>query len=157
MKGDWRRDPIGSALRGENPMVLAKMKSGFAVIGDTQFLPGYCLLLAYPRVESLNRLSLERRRDFLFDMSLIGDAVEQVCRPIRVNYSIYGNRDPFLHAHIFPRYDWEPEELKMHPVWRYPDEKWTDRRYQYNEEKHGELRKRLKEALLDGMKRAYRR
>jgi hypothetical protein len=51
VKGDWRRDRIGSALRGENPMVLAKMKSGFAVIGDTQFLPGYCLLLAYPRVE----------------------------------------------------------------------------------------------------------
>ncbi|GAA5345717.1 diadenosine tetraphosphate (Ap4A) HIT family hydrolase [Planifilum fimeticola] len=157
MTGDWRRDPIGSALRGENPMVLAKMKSGFAVIGNTQFLPGYCLLLAYPRVESLNRLSLERRQDFLLDMSLIGEAVEQVCRPKRVNYSIYGNKDPFLHAHIFPRYDWEPEELKPYPVWRYSDEKWTDRRYQYNEENHGELRKKLKEALMDGMKQAYRR
>lgn len=104
-----------------------KMKSGFAVIEDTQFLPGYCLLLAYPRVESLNRPSMERRRDFLFDMSLIGDAVEQVLRPKRINYSIYGNKDPFLHAHIFPRYDWEPEELKPYPVWRYPEEKWKDR------------------------------
>lgn len=78
------------------------MKSGFAVIEDTQFLPGYCLLLAYPRVESLNRPSMERRRDFLFDMSLIGDAVEQVLRPKRINYSIYGNKDPFCTPTSFP-------------------------------------------------------
>lgn len=43
---DWKKDRIGSALRGENPTVIARMKTGFAVIGDTQFLPGYCLLLS---------------------------------------------------------------------------------------------------------------
>jgi len=42
---DWRHDRIGSALRGENPLVMARMRSGFAVIGDTQHLPGYSLLL----------------------------------------------------------------------------------------------------------------
>lgn len=34
MSADWRRDRIGSAERGENPMVLARLRSGFAVIGD---------------------------------------------------------------------------------------------------------------------------
>jgi hypothetical protein len=39
-------DPsVVAALRGENPMVMARMPSGFAVIGDTQHLPGYSLLL----------------------------------------------------------------------------------------------------------------
>ncbi len=100
------------------------MKSGFAVIGDTQLLPGcYCAVGVSPG--GVAEPAEPGKAPDLFNMSLIGDAVEQVCRPIRVNYSIYGNRDPFLHAHIFPRYDWEPEELKMHPVWRYPDEKWT--------------------------------
>jgi hypothetical protein len=41
----WRDDRIGAAHRGENPMVMARMRSGFAVIGDTQHLPGYSLLL----------------------------------------------------------------------------------------------------------------
>ncbi len=36
----WKDDRIGSAHRGENPMVMALMRSGFAVIGDTQHLPG---------------------------------------------------------------------------------------------------------------------
>ena len=43
---DWRADRLGTARRGENPMVLVKMRSGYAVIGDTQFLPGYCVLLS---------------------------------------------------------------------------------------------------------------
>ena len=42
----WRLDRIGSALRGENPTVLARLPGGFAVIGDVQWLPGYCVVLS---------------------------------------------------------------------------------------------------------------
>ncbi len=35
-------------------------------------------------------------------MSLLGDAVQAVVKPRRMNYSIYGNTDAFLHAHVFP-------------------------------------------------------
>ncbi len=73
--GDWRYDRVGSAERGENPMVLARMRSGYAVIGDTQFLPGYCLLLASPWADKLTDLTLERRGEFLLDMSVLGEAV----------------------------------------------------------------------------------
>jgi hypothetical protein len=41
---NWRTDRVGSALRGGNPTVLRRMTAGFAVIGDVQFLPGYCLV-----------------------------------------------------------------------------------------------------------------
>ena len=50
---DWKKDRIASAHLGENPMVIAKMRSGFAVIGDTQFLPGYCVLLPLVKVSYL--------------------------------------------------------------------------------------------------------
>ena len=43
MSDDWRMDRIGSAQRAENPTVLRHLDAGFAVIGDTQFLPGYCV------------------------------------------------------------------------------------------------------------------
>jgi len=44
-KQSWRADRIRLALRGENPSVLRRLTHNFAVIGDAQFLPGYCVLL----------------------------------------------------------------------------------------------------------------
>jgi hypothetical protein len=44
----------------------------------------------------------------------------------RVNLEILGNTDPFLHAHVWPRYDWEPTEIVSKPVWLYPPENWSD-------------------------------
>jgi hypothetical protein len=58
---DWRDNRVGSALRGENPLVMARMRSGFAVIGDTQHLPGYSLLLTDdPSANHLTDLDWER-------------------------------------------------------------------------------------------------
>ncbi|MGE5579261.1 MAG: HIT family protein [Bacillota bacterium] len=148
---NWKDDRLESAVQGRNPTVLLRMKSGFAVIGDTQFLPGYCLLLAYPKVGSLNDLSLEQRADFLLDMSLLGDAIHAVCKPLRVNYEILGNTDPFLHAHISPRYAWEEESRRKSPVWLYPQRNWALDEYQFRPEKHGDLKERLTSALQDAM------
>ncbi|GIF13605.1 HIT family protein [Actinoplanes teichomyceticus] len=128
---DWRADRIGSAVRGHNPTVLARMPGGFAVIGDTQFLPGYCLLLtADPAVERLSDLPRAARTAFLDSMDRLGEAVERACASLdpafrRINLEILGNTDPYLHAHIWPRYEWEPPDLRRGPVWRYPPAQWT--------------------------------
>lgn len=149
---DWRADRIAAAERGANPMVLARMRSGFAVIGDTQFLPGYCVLLAAPRVEGLNDLTLDERADFLLDMTLLGDAIAAVCAPIvRLNYAILGNTDTYLHAHVFPRYAWEDPERLVWPPFNYPPEVWTSPEHAYSEDRHGDLRARLTEMLLQLM------
>lgn len=39
---DW----LALARSGENPLVMAKLGSGYLVFGDTQHLPGYCVLLS---------------------------------------------------------------------------------------------------------------
>lgn len=127
-------------------MVVARMKSGFAVIGDTQ-----CVLLGYPRVTGLNDLPAGARVDFLLDMSLVGDAIMSVCKPARVNYEILGNTDAFLHAHIFPRYHWEEESRRRAPVWLYPGDRWVLADYQYDEARHGEFKSRLTVALAKVM------
>jgi diadenosine tetraphosphate (Ap4A) HIT family hydrolase len=145
---DWRQDRIGSAERGENPTVLARMRSGFAVIGDTQFLPGYCLLLAAPTVEHLSDLPFAQRSVYLQDMGLLGEAIMRVCHPLRVNYEILSNYDHYLHAHLFPRYEWEPLARREHPVWLYPDSSLADPNAAYSEEGHGKLRQQLTEMLL---------
>lgn len=144
---DWKADRVGSAERGENPMVVARMKSGFAVIGDTQLLPGYCVLLAYPKVKDLRALPWQRRSRFLLDMSLIGDAIQTACNPARINYSIYGNTEQFLHAHVFPWYEWEPAERQPYPVWQHPAEMWRDAQHAYSDTAHRSLREKISAAL----------
>lgn len=100
MSHQWQSDRIGSAERGENPTVLCRMRSGFAVMGDTQFLPGYCVLLAAPQVTHLTDLSFTQRQTFLLDMSLLGEAIERMYQPRRINYEILGNTDAYVHAHV---------------------------------------------------------
>ncbi|MBP8533264.1 HIT family protein [Streptomyces sp. MK37H] len=135
MTGDWRMDRIEAALRGENPTVLRRLEPGFAVIGDVQFLPGYSVLLVdEPGVQRLSDLPKAKRLAFLSDMDQLGEAVERAGRRLdpdfrRVNLEILGNTDPFLHAHVWPRFEWEPAELAGKPVWLYPHERWSDERF----------------------------
>ncbi|MER7844314.1 diadenosine tetraphosphate hydrolase [Kitasatospora sp. NPDC096077] len=132
MVDDWRDDRIGSALNGTNPTVLRRLDAGFAVIGDVQFLPGYSVLLVdEPGVERLSDLPRGRRTAFLADLDRLGEAVERACRRRdpgfrRVNLEILGNTDAFLHAHVWPRYEWEGPEHVRRPVWLYPAENWRD-------------------------------
>lgn len=149
---DWREDRVGSALADGNPTVLSRLPGGFAVIGDVQFLPGYSVLITdRPGVDRLSDLPREERAHFLSSMDLLGEAVEQVCAARdaafrRVNLEILGNTDAFLHAHIWPRYDWEPAELVTRPVWLHPRENWSDPALRLSAE-HDGLRADLAAAL----------
>ncbi|MFD4140359.1 diadenosine tetraphosphate hydrolase [Streptomyces sp. NPDC058572] len=135
MTGEWRMDRIGAALRGENPTVLRRLESGFAVIGDVQFLPGYSVLLVdEPNVQRLSDLPRSKRLSFLSGMDRLGEAVERACRRLdpafrRVDLEILGNTDPFLHAHVRPRFEWEPADVVGAPVWLYPRDRWNDERF----------------------------
>lgn len=110
---------VDEARRGENPRVIAKMASGWAVLGDAQFLRGYSLLLPDPVVPHLNALAGAARTRFLDDMAALGDAVLKVTGAVRINYEMLGNLEPALHAHVFPRFADEPVELRTKPVWFY--------------------------------------
>ncbi|APY90012.1 diadenosine tetraphosphate hydrolase [Streptomyces alfalfae] len=135
MTDDWRTDRVGSALRGENPTVMRRLRAGFAAIGDVQFLPGYSVLLVDdPDVQRLSELPKAKRLTFLSDMDVLGEAVERACRRFdpafrRVNLEILGNTDGFLHAHVWPRFEWEPPDLVRLPVWLYGREHWHDERH----------------------------
>lgn len=119
---DW----LALARSGENPLVMAKLDSGYVVFGDTQHLPGYCVLLSdVDDADHLTDLPLPGQQKFLADMALLGQAVYNACSGYdpafrRVNYEILGNLYEHLHAHVHPRYSWEPQEFRHGPVARYP-------------------------------------
>jgi diadenosine tetraphosphate (Ap4A) HIT family hydrolase len=136
---------VERARRGELARVVARMASGWAVLGDPQILSGYCLLLPDPVVPHLNALEGEARRTFLDDMTRLGDAVLAVTGAERINYEILGNVEPALHAHVIPRYLSEPADRKKTPVWLHD---WSIAPA-FNLSEHGNLAKRIADALRE--------
>jgi diadenosine tetraphosphate (Ap4A) HIT family hydrolase len=105
------------ARNGQNPFVICKMKSGWLVIGDVQPLPGYCVFLADPLVESINALDAAARSQYSLDVIAAGDAVLASTDAYRINYETMGNAEPALHTHILPRYRDEPDGKRRKPAW----------------------------------------
>jgi diadenosine tetraphosphate (Ap4A) HIT family hydrolase len=110
---------VNAAREGREPRVIARLFSGWAVFGERQFVRGYLLLLPDPVVPNLNALGVRERTAFLGDMSRLGDALLKVTGAARINYAIFGNQDPALHAHVIPRYLDEPPALRAAQPWAY--------------------------------------
>lgn len=134
---------VEEARAGENPKVIARMRSGWAVMGDVQFVKGYSLLLPDPVVPDLNALQGQQRQQYLSDLVSLGDVLLKVTGALRINYEILGNLEPALHAHLFPRYPHEPENLRLKPVWFYD---WQQAPV-FNEAEHGTLRLEIHKQL----------
>lgn len=134
------------ALRaGTDPTFVARLASGWAVLGERQVLPGYCLLLPDPVVPTMNALKGAERAAFLADMAALGDAVLAATNAVRINYAIFGNQDPALHAHVIPRYQEEPAPYAASHPWAYD---WSQAP-PFDAEAHRDLRDRI-HAILGG-------
>jgi len=135
-----------AALRaGSDPTRLARLPSGWAVLGDPQVIAGYCLLLPDPVVPHLNALDGAARTQFLADMARLGDAVLAVTNAVRINYAMFGNVEPALHAHVIPRRLDEPANLVTAHPWAWD---WATAP-RFDAALHGALQERLRAALHD--------
>lgn len=110
---------VESCRAGNDPTVVARLRSGWAVMGQKQVLTGYCLLLPDPVVPHLNALERTQRDVFLCELGLLGDAVLAATGALRINYAIFGNVEPALHAHVHPRFIDEPEAMRTANPWGY--------------------------------------
>ncbi|HEY6645241.1 VOC family protein [Povalibacter sp.] len=110
---------VESCRRGDDPSVVTRMASGWAVMGRRQVLRGYCLLLPDPVVPHLNAFPAAAREQFMMDVSVLGEAVQRATGALRINYAIFGNLEPALHAHVHPRYVDEPEAMRTGNPWSY--------------------------------------
>lgn len=110
---------VAACRAGADPTVIGRLPTGWAVMGDPQVLRGYCLLLPDPVVPHLDALPPATQAAFLADMGRLGRAVFEVTRALRINYALFGNVEPALHAHVFPRYVDEPDALRTANPWGY--------------------------------------
>ena len=110
---------VAACRAGADPTMIARLATGWAVMGDPQVVTGYCLLLPDPVVPHLNALSPAAQAAFLADMARLGQAVLDLTGAIRINYALFGNVEPALHAHVFPRFATEPDDLWTANPWGY--------------------------------------
>ena len=108
-------------------------------MGDPQVLRGYSLLLPDPVVPDLNALPGVHRELFLADMARLGDAVLAATGAVRINYAMFGNVEPALHAHVLPRHADEPARFQAGHPWTYD---WN-RAPAYLAERDGPLQARI--------------
>jgi diadenosine tetraphosphate (Ap4A) HIT family hydrolase len=134
---------VSACRTGADPTLITRMPSGWAVMGDPQVLRGYCLLLPDPVVPHLNAMPPEAQSAFLADMAHLGHAVFALTGALRINYAIFGNVEPALHAHILPRYADEPDAMRTANPWGYD---WSCAR-RYDADRDGALRMALGERL----------
>lgn len=134
---------VAACRAGEAPGVVAHLPSGWAIMGNKQVLKGYCLLLPDPVVPHLNALEPPLRDQFMRDLGKIGDAVLKATQALRINYAIFGNLEPALHAHVHPRYADEPEEYRTGNPWNYD---WS-RAPSFDPEIHGALQANIAKLL----------
>ncbi len=132
---------------GGEPLQILRMRSGWAVLGAQQFLRGYSLLLPDPVVPHLNALTGLDRTAFLDDMAALGDAVLKATRARRINYALFGNAEPALHAHVIPRFDDEPETLRRAHPWSYD---WSIAP-RFNPAEQGRLLEAIRATLTSGV------
>ena len=134
---------VAACRAGTAPTLIARLPSGWAVLGDPQVLRGYCLLLPDPVVPHLNAMLPAAQQAFLADVARLGDAVLAVTQGVRINYAIFGNVEPALHAHVFPRRADEPAHLQQANPWGYD---WNAAP-RFDATRDAELLKRLRDAL----------
>jgi diadenosine tetraphosphate (Ap4A) HIT family hydrolase len=130
---------VDRCRRADYPAAVARLPSGWLVMGERQVLTGYCLLLPDPVVPHLNALPSAVRAQFLSDMANAGDALLTVTAALRINYALFGNVEPALHAHIFPRHAAEPEVTRTAQPWALD---WNAAP-RYSEAEHGALKRRI--------------
>ena len=108
---------VAACRAGTDQTLVAQLASGWVVMGDPQVITGYCLLLPDPVAPDLSALSPDGQIAFLADMARLGTALRELTGAVRVNYAIFGNLEPALHAHVFPRRASEPAGLRTAHPW----------------------------------------
>lgn len=121
------------------PAMVARLKSGWVIMAERQVFAGYCLLLPEPVVAHLNAMPSPSRDRFLSDMAAVGDAILASTSALRINYAMFGNLEPALHAHLFPRYADEPAATRTAHPWALD---WASAP-EYSEALHGDLKRRI--------------
>lgn len=112
---------------GSNPSLLCELDMSYAMLGENQGCPGWCVLLLKDHHEHVANLPLDKQLSLFDEVSRIAAAIRAVFPtsgkdglPPRINYECLGNLVPHIHWHIIPRHADDPDPTKA--VWHWPEQ-----------------------------------
>jgi diadenosine tetraphosphate (Ap4A) HIT family hydrolase len=97
------------AREGRNPYLIAEMDHTVFVVGDNQFHKGYTLVLLKDHVRELHELAPAVQLAQFSELMRATRAVQATFEPLKLNHACYGNTEPHVHWHVFPRYEDDPD------------------------------------------------
>jgi diadenosine tetraphosphate (Ap4A) HIT family hydrolase len=100
--------PYEAVLVTEHGYTIADLERSRLQLCHNQYVRGYCILVAKKAVREPHQMYPPERALFFEDMVRVGETLEKVFKPIKINYQILGNAVPHLHVHIVPRYYGDP-------------------------------------------------
>ena len=100
--------------KGENAHFIHEFEHSIMVLGEHQFHPGYSLILLKEHRRELHELAPEAQTALFQELMAATRALVQAFQPWKMNHACYGNAQPHVHWHLFPRYDTLPDH-QSHP------------------------------------------
>jgi diadenosine tetraphosphate (Ap4A) HIT family hydrolase len=102
-------DIIARIKNTEKNHFIAELETGYALLSNKwQYFKGYTFFLSKMHVNELHLMPPEFRKQFLFEMTVVSEAVQNAFGAKKINCESLGNSWPHVHWHIIPRYGTDP-------------------------------------------------
>jgi diadenosine tetraphosphate (Ap4A) HIT family hydrolase len=109
---EWkaRRTAEGCVIcqAGEPLDVIVELETCWATAGRQAALPGYVSVVARKHYNEPFEMPPAEQALFWQEAMTVAAAVDDLLKPIKMNYEIHGNTLPHLHLHLFPRQPDDP-------------------------------------------------
>lgn len=102
---DW----ISRIDEDENKYFIAELETGYVFLSSKwQYFKGYTFFVSKMCIGELHLMPIDFRKAFLFEMTIVSEAVKNTFNPIKINCESLGNSCSHAHWHIIPRYGSDP-------------------------------------------------
>jgi len=100
--------------KGQNHHFIYEFENSIFVLGEHQYHRGYSLILLKSHVRELHELPPGAQTALFQELMTATRAIVRTFDPWKMNHSCYGNAEPHIHWHLFPRYETKPDH-RSHP------------------------------------------
>lgn len=90
--------------KGKEPYFIREYETGYLSLFDNQAYPGYCLFIYREHIEDIWEIHPYDQKCFIYDISDITEKLNDLYKPLKMNYAFLGNgeKSRHLHCHIIP-------------------------------------------------------
>lgn len=106
-------DRLALCQTGQYPYLIHEFEHSIFVIGEHQYHRGYAQVILKQHVVELHELAPSLQAAHFQEVMTATRALVKTFQPSKMNHACYGNLDPHLHWHLFPRYTSDPHHQKQ--------------------------------------------